>query len=129
MAWRGLHLSEPCRLSFARHSLRVDRDGEDPVTVPLEDLGWVIVDTPQANLSSRLLSACAGADVAVLFVDEQHLPTASLIPKAGYHRQLETLQCQIEAKKQLKGKIWQSIIKQKISNLRLQNLCHFHIIS
>ena len=124
MAWRGLHLSEPCRLSFVRNALKVERDGEDPVTVSLEDLGWVIVDTPQALLSSRLLSACADADVAVLFVDERHLPTASLIPKAGYHRQLETLRCQIEAKKPLKEKIWQSIVKQKISN-QAQNLHQF----
>jgi CRISPR-associated protein Cas1 len=116
MAWRGVHLSEPCRLSLAQGALKVERVECDPVTAPLEDLGWIIVDTPQATLTSRLLSACAEADVAVLFIDERHHPVATLIPKAGYHRQLDTLRLQLSAKEGLKGRLWKRIVQRKIEN-------------
>lgn len=116
MAWRGLHLSEPCRLSLSRNALSIRREGKDTVTVPLEDTGWIIVDTPQASLTSNLISACADKDVAVIFVDSKHLPNAALIPRSGYHRQLETLKLQIEASDARKNRLWQNLVQSKIRN-------------
>ena len=116
MAWRGVHLSEPCRLSLERNALKIESGESDPVAVPLEDLGWVIVDTPRATLTSRLVAACAEADVAMLFVDGRHLPVACLMPRAGYHRQLETLRAQLRAPPGVKGRLWKIVVERKLAN-------------
>ena len=51
MAWKGLHLTQPSRLSLSDGQCCVKReDGE--VRIAIEDLAWIIVDTPQAMLKA-----------------------------------------------------------------------------
>ncbi|MCA6230645.1 MAG: type II CRISPR-associated endonuclease Cas1, partial [Phenylobacterium sp.] len=55
MAWRGLHISSPARLSLTHAQVRVEPEGAgEPVAFPLEDLAWIILDTPQVTLSGAL---------------------------------------------------------------------------
>ena len=115
MAWRGLHLTVPARLSLHRGSLRVVREEAPDLTVPLEDLGWIILDTQQATVTAGLLAACAAADVLVLISDERHLPVAAMIPRAGYHRQLATIRAQTGASVGLRNRIWRDLIRVKIA--------------
>ena len=64
MAWKGLHLTQPARLSLADGQCCVLRD-DGEVRVSIEDLAWIVLDTPQATLTSALMSACMDAGVAV----------------------------------------------------------------
>ena len=116
MAWRGIHLTEPSFLSLERNGLKVEREGEDAVNVPLEDLGWLIVDSNQVTLTSRLLSECTEKGVCVIFTDARHQPSAFLIPRFQYHRQLSTVRAQVAARKSHKDRLWGMIVKQKILN-------------
>lgn len=116
MAWRGLHLSLPARLSFRRNALAIAREGEEPLSVPLDDLGWIILDSDEVTLTSRLLSECAQRDVALILSDQRHLPCGSLLPEAGYHRQLETLRAQLNASDAQCRRFWRSLVRTKIQN-------------
>jgi CRISPR-associated protein Cas1 len=116
MAWRGVHLTEPARLSLERGALKVSRQGEECITVPLEDLGWLIVDTGQSTMTSRLLSACSERGVCVVIGDEQHMPSTVITPKSGYHRQLTTVRAQMNLTSAQRAKLWQHVICRKIRN-------------
>jgi len=116
MAWRGVHLTAPACLSYSQGALKIERDKHDPITVPMEDLGWLIIDTPRATLTSRLLSACAEADVLVLVSDERHLPVGALIPRSGYHRQLATIKAQTMVPEGMRKRLWRALVKAKLSN-------------
>ena len=92
MSWRGLCISSPARLDLRAGRLLLRREGEEDVALPLEDLGFVVIDTPQVRLSAALLSACAEQGCLLLTVDARHMPCAAVLPLAPYYRQLSTLQ-------------------------------------
>lgn len=51
MAWRGLHLTRPSRLTYADGQIVVTQD-DGEVRVPLEDVAWVILDSPRSTLTT-----------------------------------------------------------------------------
>lgn len=115
MAWRGLHLTEPARLTLADGQLRVGRaDGE--VRLAVEDLAWIVIDTPQVSLTTALLAACMEAGIAVVTTDVRHTPSGLMLPFHRHHRQAEVAALQVAASLPLKKRLWQAIVQAKIAN-------------
>ncbi len=115
MAWRGLHLTRPGRLSLAHGQVVVaQEDGE--VRVPLEDVAWVILDTPHATVTAALLSACMSAGVAVVACDAAHLPSGMALPFHRHHRQAAVAQLQIGTSAPLRKRLWQAVVQAKVRN-------------
>ena len=115
MAWRTLHISNPARLSLLSNQIQVHQN-DGPVSFPLEDLAWILLDTREATLTSALISACMRAGTPIIFSDEQHMPCGVSLPFHQYYAPLETLYIQLEASSPLQKRIWQHIIKRKIKN-------------
>jgi CRISP-associated protein Cas1 len=115
MAWRGLHLTQAARLSLADSQICVKQDAGE-VRLALEDVAWIVVDTPQATLSSALMSACMEAGIALVFTDERHTPSGLALPFHRHHRQGAVARLQIEAKDGVKKRLWQAIVRRKILN-------------
>lgn len=115
MAWKGLHLTQPSRLSLADGQCCVKQD-DGEVRIAIEDLAWVIIDTPQATLSSALMAACMGAGVAIVVTDARHTPSGLVLPFHRHHRQGAVASLQVAAKDSLKNRLWQTIVRRKIQN-------------
>jgi CRISPR-associated protein Cas1 len=115
MAWKGLHLSEAARLSLADGQCCVKQE-KGEVRIAIEDLAYAVIDTPQASLSSALLSALMEAGVAVIFTDAKHAPSGMALPFHRHHRQGGVAKLQIGAKDGLKRRLWQAIVRTKIVN-------------
>jgi CRISPR-associated protein Cas1 len=115
MAWKGLHITQPAKLSLADGQCCVKRD-DGEVRVPIEDVAWIIVDTPHATLTSTLMSACMEAGVAIVVTDGRHTPSGLLLPFHRHHRQGAVAKIQIDAKESLKRRLWQTVIRRKIVN-------------
>ncbi len=115
MAWKGLHITKAAKLSLADGQCCVKQD-EGEVHAALEDIAFIAIDTPQATLSSALLSACMEAGVALIFTDERHTPSGLLLPFHRHHRQGGIARLQIAAKDSLKKRLWQTIVRSKIVN-------------
>lgn len=116
MSWRGLCISSPARLDLRAGRLLLRREGEEDVALPLEDLSFVVIDTPQVRLSAALLSACAEQGCLLLTVDARHMPCAAVLPLAPYYRQLSTLQAQVALGEVRKKRLWQACVRAKIGN-------------
>jgi CRISPR-associated protein Cas1 len=115
MAWRGLHLTEPARLGLGDGQMVVNRaTGE--VRLALEDLAWVVIDTPQASLTSALLAACMDAGIALMTTDPRHTPSGLLLPFHRHHRQAEVAGWQVAASAPLRKRLWQLMVRAKITN-------------
>lgn len=118
MAWKGLHLSRPAYLHSERGSLSIEfRDGLEPekFRVPIEDVAWIVIDTPQISLNSSFLARCSDKGVMILGVDERHLPAWTSLPWTSFHRQGEILKLQLDSSLPLRKRIWQEIVKLKLT--------------
>lgn len=115
MAWRGLHISRPAGLRLKNRRLEVDRD-DGTLQFPLEDIAWVVLDTPQVTTSAALLSACMEAGVLLVVTDKRHMPCGTLLPFHQHFRQAEVAHLQIAAPAALKKRLWQTIVRRKIGN-------------
>lgn len=115
MAWRGLHLSRPARLSLQHRRILVAQD-EGEVSFPLEDVAWVVLDTPQVTATSALISACLQAGIPMIFCDARHTPCGMLLPFHQHFQQAGVARQQMAASAPLQKRLWQSIVRRKLGN-------------
>ncbi len=115
MAWRGVHITQPSRLSLADGQIVVARDDDD-VRLPIEDVAWIVIDTPQVLLSTALISACMDAGMVIITTDRTHTPSGLILPFHRHHRQAEIAATQVAISAPLKKRLWQIIIQAKIAN-------------
>lgn len=115
MAWRGVHVTQAARLSLADGQLVVDQ-ADGAARVPLEDIAWVVVDTPQATVTTALLSACMAAGIALVLTDAKHTPSGVMLPFHGHFRQSAVAALQAGASAPLRKRLWQTVVRVKIGN-------------
>lgn len=115
MAWRGLHLTRPARLAVADGQLVVRQD-EAEVRLALEDIAWVVIDTPQVSLTGALIAACMQAGIVLVTTDARHTPSGMVLPFHTHHRQAHVAGLQVAAGMPLKKRLWQRIVRAKIGN-------------
>ena len=117
MAWRGLHISNPAWLTYRSRQIVVspENDGE-ALTFPVEDIAWIILDTPQVSVSGALLSALAENGVAMVVPDAKHHPAGMLISFHQHHAQAAIAHSQIAMTQPLKKRLWQKLVCAKIEN-------------
>jgi CRISPR-associated protein Cas1 len=115
MAWKGVHISQPSRLSWKDAQLVVAQDDAN-VTLPLEDVAWIVLDSAHTTLTASLVSACMDQGVAIVFSDQRHLPSGMALPFHRHHRQAHIAALQLSASQPLKKRLWQAIVIAKIAN-------------
>jgi len=115
VAWRGVHITQPARLTLADNQIVVSRD-DGEIRLSIEDIAWIVVDTPQVTLSSALISACMDAGIAMITTDRTHTPSGLLLPFHRHHRQAEIAVLQVSASLPLRKRLWQAIVQAKIGN-------------
>ncbi len=96
--------------------LSEDFKKEAKATIPIEDIGVVVLDEQQITITHALLSTLLDNNVAVITCDETHHPNGLLMPLSGHTVQTEKFKAQIEASLPLKKNLWQQTVQQKILN-------------
>jgi CRISP-associated protein Cas1 len=115
MAWKGLHLSRPAKLSTADGQIVVSQD-DGEARLPLEDVAYMILDAPHATVTSTLLSACMENGVVIVITDQRHTPNGVVLPFHSHHRQAGVAFLQSALGEPLKKRCWQRIVVAKIVN-------------
>lgn len=85
-------------------------------TLPIEDIGVLIVDHQQITISQALIAKLLANNVAFITCDNNHHPTGMLLNLDGNTLQSQKFQAQVEASIPLKKQLWQQTIGCKISN-------------
>ena len=118
MIKKTLCFSNPAHLSLRNHQLvvKLQLDPSQPVTIPIEDIGVVLLDHQQISITHGALSALVGNNAAVVTCDDRHLPTGLLMPLEGNTLQSERFADQIDASLPLRKQLWQQTVSQKILN-------------
>ena len=85
-------------------------------TIPIEDIGVVVLDHKQITITQALLAKLLENNCAVITCDDRHLPTGLLLPLEGNTLQSERFNDQIVASLPLKKQLWQQTVQAKIHN-------------
>ena len=116
MIKRTLYFGNPCYLFKRKDQLVVSLENNVEKTVPVEDIGMVVLDHYQIKITQPVLQALTANNAAVLVNDTSHLPLGLLLPMASHNTYTQKLYFQVNASKPLKKNLWQQTIKQKIRN-------------
>lgn len=98
-----------------KSDLPVHMKKESVRTIPVEDIGVVVLDNRQITVTHGLLEALLENDCAVITCDSRSMPVGLMLPLCGNTLQSERFGRQIEASLPLKKQLWQQTIKAKIS--------------
>ena len=97
-------------------SLPEDFKAEATKTIPIEDIGIVVLDNKRITITQGVLEALLENNCAVITCNESHLPIGMHLPLVGNTTQTERMRYQIEASLPLKKQLWQQTIVAKIEN-------------
>jgi len=89
---------------------------ESVKTIPVEDIGIVILDNKQITLTHGLIEALLENNCALITCGSNRMPVGLLLPLEGNTVQSERFTAQIEASLPLKKQLWQQTIQAKIEN-------------
>ncbi len=85
-------------------------------TIPIEDIGVVVLDNRQITITQGALDALLENNAAVITCDKNRMPTGLLLPLECNRIQNERFRFQIDASLPLKKRLWQQTIQMKIAN-------------
>lgn len=85
-------------------------------TVPVEDIGVVVLDNRQITITQGAIEAMLENNCAIITCDGSHLPVGLMLPLCGNTTQSERFREQIDASLPLKKQLWQQTVQCKIHN-------------
>ena len=88
----------------------------EPTSVPIEDVGCVIIENQRVSITIPLLNALTDNNVQVVFCNEHFMPNSMLLNLDNNITQGETLRNQMAASEPLKKQMWKQIVEAKIKN-------------
>ena len=104
------------RLHLKDAQLLIRKDEETLATVPVEDVGVVILDSTGISISSGALKALSSHGAVVLSCDDSHHPVGLFLPLQANSLHGERLRFQVSASAPFGKNVWGHIIRAKIVN-------------
>lgn len=85
-------------------------------TIPIEDIGVVILDNKQITITHGLMEALLENNSAIITCNSSRMPVGLMLPLDGNTTQTERFREQIDASVPLKKQLWQQTVQAKIEN-------------
>ena len=114
MGFRIVIVNSRCKLETRLNYLVVR--GEQEKKIYIHELNTLIVQSTAVSLTAALLSALISQNVKIIFCDEKCNPQSELVPYYGAHNTSKRYKKQFLWSEDIKGKVWQTVIRRKILN-------------
>ena len=117
MIKRTLFFSHAVCLSVRHKQLVIfSKETQEETLVPIEDIGFVIVENALVSLTIPLINELTDNNCALIFCNEKHLPFSMTMPLDCNEIQAQLFSAQINAKLPVKKNCWKQIVEYKIKN-------------
>ena len=117
MIKRTLYFGNPAYLKTKNEQLLIDLDEMDePKSVPIEDIGLVILDHQQITITQAVMAKLLQNNTAIITCDNTHHPVGLQLCLDGHTLQSQKFKAQINASSPLKKHLWQQTVSKKIEN-------------
>lgn len=117
MIKRMLYFGQAAYLSLRDGQLLVRLPAEERSrSIPIEDIGVLILDHQQISITHGLMNALEAHKCALITCSASHMPSGLFLPLDAHSLQSERFQTQIEVTLPLKKQLWQQTVRMKIQN-------------
>ena len=116
MIARTVSFTSRGKLSLTNNQLVWDGADGRHATMPVEDIGFVLLESDQISVTSAALRFLTEHNVALVVCDKSHTPSAQLLAYAPHTTAAETIEVQLAATEAVRGRLWRKICRQKILN-------------
>ena len=116
MLKRAIYITNQVSLSVKNNQLVILPKDSTCSTIPIEDIGYVIIEHQQTMITIPAMNALSDNNVAVVFCGKNLMPRSMLLNLETSVIQGERYRHQIEATAPTKKQLWQQIIIAKIKN-------------
>ncbi len=117
MIKRTLYFGNPAYLKTTMEQMVVEmHDSGETKTIPIEDIGLLILDHQQITITQGLMARLLHYNVALINCDSTHHPVGLLLNLDGNTLQSQKFKAQLDASQPLKKQLWQQTIIAKIQN-------------
>lgn len=117
MIKRTLYFGQAAYLSLRDGQLLVRLPAEEGSrSIPIEDIGVLILDHQQISITHGLMNALEAHKCALITCSASHMPSGLFLPLDAHSLQSERFQTQIEATLPLKKQLWQQTVRMKMQN-------------
>jgi CRISPR-associated protein Cas1 len=111
---RIIDISEHAAGLSVRLSQLVIKSGEKETTVPLEEVGALVVSHPGIHYTHAVMAGLCANEASFIFCDEKHLPAGMLLPLSSHFVQGERFAKQASISLPFKKNLWRQIVSTKI---------------
>lgn len=122
MIKKTLYFGNPAYLGLRQGQLAIRQpealnpNREKERTIPVEDIGVVVLDHQQITITHGALCALSEANAAVITCGQDHMPLSLQLNLHGHHVQQEIFQHQLNSSVPLRKNLWMQVIQAKIRN-------------
>jgi len=126
MIKRTIYIGNPAYLQLKNAQLQVEYpdDVQETKSVPVEDIGMLVLDHQQITITHGLVNALIEKNAAMLWCDWRHLPHGLLLSTNANNTYTEKVRAQLDASEPLKKQLWRQTVRAKILN-QAANLDYF----
>lgn len=118
MITRSIYIGNPAYLKVTDNQLKIICPETKTVkaSIPIEDLGLLMLDNPQITISHQLIQKMMGNNVVIISCDAHHLPHGIMLPLYGHTEHSDRVKEQLAASEPLKKQLWKQTVECKIEN-------------
>lgn len=121
MIKKTLYFGNPTVLRIKDRQLVIETNDDETqekkiVSLPVEDIGAVILDNQQIMLSQRVFQLLLENNSCIMLCSDKHMPQGLMLPFEGNTIQTGRYLNQIDASQPLKKQLWQQTVVAKIRN-------------
>lgn len=88
--------------------------GKPEVSIPMEEVGVLLMGNPAISLTQPVLAELAAQGASVVVTGEKHMPQAMLLPLGVPATQAEVFLAQAQASAPMQKRAWQQVIQAKL---------------
>ncbi len=115
MGYRQVIIKKSDKIKAENNNLVIIKEDKEN-KVPLEDINFVILEDNQTVITGKLLSSFGEHGICFIACNDRYEPVSIMYPYNYHFKQLENVEYQLKLTDDLKNKIWQSIVKEKLKN-------------
>jgi CRISPR-associated protein Cas1 len=112
-----INIDKPAKLIVKDKVLNIIQD--KTIKVPFEDITVIILNNYEIMISKNVFEYISAYKISLIITDQKQQPTGIFMPLTGNVQQAQIIIKQSNLKQTLKGNLWKTIIKAKITNQNL----------